>query len=82
MTNQVPSATELVKAPASSWSPALIAAGLAGLLVGLFSWWPYAVIGAFVLLLAKLTWLRKANAEMQRLPRRQPLSTSPIPLKK
>lgn len=72
--------TELIYAPAHSWLPALAAAGLAGLVVGLFTWWPYAAIGGGVALVALIAWLRETGRDIARLPRRQPLSTAPIPL--
>jgi len=75
-----PEPTELVYPPASSWAPALTAGGLAGLVAGLFTWWPYALIGAFVLLLALRSWLRTSWGELVSLPRRQRTSTAPIPL--
>ena len=72
--------TELVYPPRSSWAPALLAAGLAGLIAGLFTWWPYAVLGAAVALPALISWLRTAGREIARLPRKQEMATAPIPL--
>lgn len=80
--NSVPEPTEMINAPRSSWLPMLIAAGFAGLIVGLFTWWPYAVIGAAVLVIAKIAFLRAGQRDLRRLPRSQPLSTAPIPLQK
>ncbi len=80
--NETPEPTELVVTPPASWVPAILAAGLASLIVGLFTWWPYAVIGAIVVVLAKLAWLRRARRELVQLPRRQRLSTAPIPLQR
>jgi hypothetical protein len=75
-----PEPTELVYPPASSWAPALTAAGLAALVAGLFTWWPYALIGAFVLVLSLRSWIRTSWAELASLPRRQRTATAPIPL--
>jgi hypothetical protein len=75
-----PEPTELVYPPPPSWAPAFTAAGLAGLVAGLFTWWPYALIGAFVVLLAARSWLRGSWRELVSLPRRQRTATAPIPL--
>ena len=40
--------TELVYLPEPSWQPVLLAAGLAGVVASLFTWWPYGVVGAVV----------------------------------
>ena len=80
MSEQPPEPTELIYPPASAWSPALTAAGLAGLIAGLFIWWPYAVIGAFVFLLALRSWIRAGWSDLVSLPRRQRTATAPIPL--
>lgn len=71
--------TELVYLPASSWQPALIAAGLAGVLVSLFTWWPYGVVGAVVALVALWAWIRDARRDFARLPRRQRQTAAVIP---
>ena len=71
--------TELIYSPTSSWAPALIAAGLAGVLAGLFTWWPYAIVGALVALVALKAWVSGARGEFGRLPRRQRLTSAPIP---
>jgi hypothetical protein len=72
--------TELIYQPKPSWAPALLAAGMAGLVVGLFTWYPYAVIGGAVALFALRGWLVDSVRSIARLPRRQRLSTAPIPL--
>ena len=73
---------DLVGIRASFVGVALVAAGLAGLVVGLFTWWPYAAIGAAVLIVAGLRWLRDARTDIAHLPRKQPVSTAPIPLRR
>jgi hypothetical protein len=78
--NDLPEPTELIFPPPSSWAPALLAGSLALFIAGLFTWWPYAVIGAFVGLLALRHWLRSTGREIAALPRRQRVSTAPIPL--
>jgi hypothetical protein len=78
--NEAQEPTELVYAPRPSWLPALTAAGLGALVAGLFTWWPYGVIGAVVLVLALRRWLRDSGSDLSKRPRRQPLSTAPLPL--
>jgi hypothetical protein len=71
--------SELVYVPAPSWVPALAAVGLAGVLIGLFAGWPYAVAGAILGLASLRTWLRRTEDEFGRLPRRQRVSTAVLP---
>ncbi len=70
---------ELVYMPAASWYPALVAAGLAGVVASLFIWWPYGVIGAVVALLALRGWVKESREDFGRLPRRQRTTTAPLP---
>jgi hypothetical protein len=76
---QVPEPAELIYVPRPSWQPALTAAGLAGVLVGLFAGWPYAVVGAAVLLLSLRAWVRETGDEIAHLPRQQRLSSAVLP---
>ena len=76
---QPPAPSELVYVPAPSWLPVLAAAGLAGLLVGLFAGSPYAIAGAIVLLASLRSWLRGAREEIARLPREQHLTSAVLP---
>jgi hypothetical protein len=76
---QPPEPSELVYVPGPSWLPVLTAAGLAGILVGLFAGWPYAVAGAFVLLPSLWAWLRDAADQIARLPRQQRLTYAVLP---
>ncbi len=78
--NDAPEPTELVYAPRPSWAPALLAAGFAGLLAGLFTWWPYAAIGGAVTFFALISFLRQSWRDLVRLPRSQPVATAPLPL--
>jgi hypothetical protein len=71
--------TELIYLPKPSWAPALIAAGLGGVIASIYTWWPYGAIGAIVAVVALWTWVRDAREQMGRLPRRQQLSTAAIP---
>ena len=66
--------TEVVYLPRASALPALFAFGFAALVVGLFAWWPYSVIGGVI------AWLRANRAEIARMPNRQRTDTAPIPL--
>ena len=70
---------ELIYLPEPSWYPALIAAGLAGVLVSLFTWWPYGVVGGAVALLATGAWIRDARESFGRLPRRQRTVAAALP---
>ncbi len=65
--------------PAPSWLPVLAAAGLAGVLVGLFAGVPYAVAGAVVLLASLWAWLRDTGDQVARLPRQQRLTSAVLP---
>jgi hypothetical protein len=80
-----PEPQELVYAPGPSWTPVLVAVGLAGLLVGLFAGVPYAIAGAVLGLLALRAWVKGTGYEIGRLPRSQRISTAvlpPIPLRR
>jgi hypothetical protein len=60
--------------------PALVAAGIAAIVIGLYAWWPYSVAGAMIVLFALASWLRSNRDEIARMPNRQPTDTAPIPL--
>jgi hypothetical protein len=72
--------TESIYLPRPTIFPALFALGFAALIVGLFAWWPYSVIGACIALASLIGWLRANRAEIQRMPRHQRTDTAPIPL--
>jgi len=76
---QPPQPSELVYVPAPSWLPVLTAAGLAGVLVGLFVGLPYAVAGAIVLLASLWAWLRDTGDQIARLPRLQHSTSAVLP---
>jgi len=76
---RVPEPSELVYVPAPSWVPPLAAVGLAGLAVGLFAGWPYAVAGAVLALASLRAWFKRTGAEIGRLPREQRVSAAVLP---
>jgi hypothetical protein len=78
--SQPPPPTERIFLSHSSWLPVIAAAGLAGIVIGLYSWWPYAAAGALVLLVSLLAWLRGNRRDIGSMPTRQQTDTAPIPL--
>jgi hypothetical protein len=78
--SQPPKPTESIYLPRPTAYPALVALGVAALIVGLYSWWPYAVVGGFIALGSLIGWLRANRDEIARMPRRQETDTAPIPL--
>ena len=60
--------------------PALLAAGLAFVIVGLYAWWPYGVLGGVVALLSLISWLRDNRRQIASMPREQELDTAGVPL--
>jgi hypothetical protein len=74
--------TELIYLPSGSVYPALVAAGLAGVVIGLYAWWPYSVAGALVVLIAVAGWLRDNRRTIAAMPNEQRTDTAPIPLRK
>jgi hypothetical protein len=78
--SQPPDPTESVYLPKPTPFPALVAVGLAAVVVGLFSWFPYSIAGALIALGALIAWLRTNRNEIARMPRRQRTDTAPIPL--
>ena len=74
-----PEATELVYVPEPSWMPAICALGLAGILAGIFVWFPYGVVGAVLALVAVVSMFRRSGADLERLPRAQRVTTAVLP---
>ena len=72
--------TESIYLPRPTVYPALFAFGLAAVIVGLYAWWPYSVIGAFIAICSLFGWLRSNRSEIARMPRQQRADTAPIPL--
>ena len=71
-----PEPTELVYPPRPSWLPPFTALGLSLILVGLFAWWVYGVVGAIIFVVAIVAWIRRAAGETSRLPRSQRIATA------
>jgi hypothetical protein len=72
--------TELIYVAAPSVLPALIAIGIAAVVVGLYAWWPYSVAGGLIALTSLIAWLRINKAEIAKMPIEQRPDTAPIPL--
>ncbi len=79
MAEEESQATELVYVPEPSWDPAILAFGLAAVVAGLFVWWPYGAIGAIVAIAAAVRMYRSIGENVDRLPRRQKLTTAVLP---
>lgn len=77
--HRLPEATELVYVPQPSWIPFFFAAGLTGLLVGLYAGLVWALIGGVVVIAAILAWLRRIGDEISRMPRSQRPTTAVLP---
>jgi hypothetical protein len=75
----LPEPTELVYLPGPSWVPVLMATGLVGVGVGLFAGWPYAIVGAVLVLASLRSWIRASGDEISRLPREQRLTSAVLP---
>jgi hypothetical protein len=72
--------TELIYLAASSALPALVAIGIAAVVVGLYAWWPYSAVGGLLALISLIAWLRINKAEIAKMPIEQRPDTAPIPL--
>jgi hypothetical protein len=72
-------ATELVYVPGPSWTPLFIAAGVMILLFATFTWWVYGLVGIALLLPALVSWFRRSDNDVSRLPRRQRVTTAVLP---
>jgi hypothetical protein len=79
MTDETPTPTELVYVPEPSWQPAIAAVGLALVIAGLFVWFPYGVVGVVLAISAIWRMARDVPAGVERLPRRQKLTTAVLP---
>jgi len=78
--SQPPKPTESIYLPQATVYPALLAFGLAAVIVSLYTWWPYGMIGALIALGSLIAWLRTNKREIARMPRHQRTDTAPIPL--
>ena len=72
-------ATELIYVPKPSWAPVFVAAGLAGILVGLVDGLVYVVIGALALVVALAKWVRDSGLDISRMPRHQRTTSAVLP---
>jgi len=75
--NQIAEPTETIQMPAPSWAPVLLAAGILGLLAGVFAtgffipaWW-FAAFGAVLVILSIRSLARKGTRAYFSLPREQ-----------
>ena len=78
--NGIPAPTELIYAAEPSWRPAVLAAGLAAVLAGLFMGWAFIIVGALLALAALLGWIRQTREDIDRLPRQQYLTSAVLPV--
>jgi hypothetical protein len=76
---RAPDPTELVYVPDPSWTPFLVAWGIAGVLVGIFAGWVWAAAGGALALIALSVWIRHITTDLNRLPRRQRVTTATLP---
>jgi hypothetical protein len=76
---RAPTPTELVYVPEPSWTPVFVAFGLAGLAVGVFAGWVWALAGGVLALLALRKWVKDTGDDLRRLPRHQDVTTAPLP---
>ena len=74
-----PELTELVYVPEPSWHPALIAVGLGAMLAGIFMGWFFTAVGVVLFIVGLWGWISDAGDQLQRLPRRQELTSAVIP---
>lgn len=79
MSPEVPEPTELIYPVGQSWAPALIAGGLAIALLGIFVTWPFAVIGALIVLAGMRSWWKQGDDEISRMRVEQRTDTAVIP---
>lgn len=70
---------ELIYEPASSYKPLFMAAGIAGIIVGIFAGGVYLVAGAIVAIVTLALWINDARDEIVRMPRRQRTTTAVLP---
>ena len=72
--------TELIHLSKPTPYPVLLAIGLAAVIVGLYSWWPYSIAGGLIALVSLFAWLRQNRDDIARMPREQHTDTAPVPL--
>jgi hypothetical protein len=83
---EIPEPGELIFAAPASWAPAFFAAGVGGLVCGIyangfiFPSWVYALAGAVFLLAAFRSLVRGAIRDYYRLPRKQKVRGAVLPV--
>lgn len=80
--SQPPRPTEQIYLGAPTVFPALVALGIAAVIVGIYAWWPYSVIGALLALVSLVGWLRRNRDEIAEMPNRQQIDSAPIPFRR
>ena len=82
----IPEPGELVFMPRPSWAPAFFAAGIGGMVCGIyangfiFPSWVYAIVGVIFFLAAFRSLIRGAVRDYYRLPRRQKVRGAVLPV--
>ena len=64
----LPQPTEEVHLPGPSYLPVVVAFSTMFVLIGIVNFWPVAVIGGIILLIAIARWIRQAREEIRQLP--------------
>ena len=65
---EVPPAGEAIHLPVPTYLPALLAAGVTILVVGVVLWWVLVVIGGLVTLVVAWRWIADTRRDMAELP--------------
>lgn len=73
--------SEMIYLPSPTALPVLVAVGIGLMVFGAFAWWPYALLGAIVVVGAFIGWMRRNRAEIARMPREQEETPARIPLR-
>ena len=85
-TSEIIEPTETIQLPAPSWGPALLAFGILGLVAGtfatgfIFPTWSYALVGAFFVLFALRSMVKKGRRSFYGLPREQEDPRAELPV--
>ena len=83
--DEIPAAGEQIFAPAPSWGPPALAAGVALLMIGVFAegflvrGWVYMALGAIIALFAVRSLVASGAREFYSRPRRQRAQTAVLP---
>ena len=65
---EVPAAGEAIHLPGPTYLPALLAAGVTILVVGVVLWWVLVVIGGLIALVVAWRWIGDTRRDMAELP--------------